>query len=511
MATKAEGFARMKWAANFFSFSSLQQCIPNALLFVDNVQQNSIKCNFRGKNNIQHPDYFWEQPRHTLMSELPVLAYSPPWYLRGDPDTLLFALMYGVVALATIWLLEHICGLVLFSTAQGILLSDAAAHIALNNSNWVDVARWLYRTRRKSRLCRRALLALILRCLLVAIDIGILLQAVPGDIVVYENTVGGTELSFAPNSKRVPDVSLNSAVTSCKPDIIRYEGFSATATRTICIIGVPNNVPNTNTSITTFFFLSSDSRLRIRSTRMYYRYLFQHSTRLIGGQNGSDEDVVITANRDVIELAPQAALVTSEMKLMTGWNCTPKRTSNVSAIVNCTNSPTYDIAFNLHRLVILKLFDRVGTVKINPNGTSYRVQGRKLGRNKTTGRSIPPKPLETQGKGPRLGIIRRPRLCIYPATILLLVIAFFAILVRLLLGSHDFAWKLWLFLCYTAGMGDNNTPFETRCQEIHLFDRINFNHHHQSDFISRHSDDGSRLDTVQRPRHLREVPEEYET
>ncbi len=70
-----------------------------------------------------------------------VLEDSPPWYQHGDPGVFGYALMYIVVALATIWLLEYIRELILFSTEKGTLLSDAAAHIALNNSNWLDIVR----------------------------------------------------------------------------------------------------------------------------------------------------------------------------------------------------------------------------------------------------------------------------------------------------------------------------------------------------------------------------------
>ena len=446
------------------------------------------------------------------MNELSVLTYTPPWHLHGDPDELLYSILYGVVALATIWLLEHICELVLFSSTNGILLSDAAAHLALNNSNWWDIVKWVFQTRRKSRLCRRAFLALCCRCLLVAVDVGILLQAVPSNINVYENEVGSTELSFAPNSSRIlnSNPTLDSAGISCKPDVIRYGGFTPTATRTICMISIPNrSMPVTNTSITTFYFLSVSSRLRILSSRLADRYLFQHSTRLIGGQDGNEEDLVIRADRDIAELAPQAAMVTSEIEHIAGWNCTPKRTSEISAILNCSNSPSYGIAANLHSLVILNLFDRVGTVKMKPNGTSYLVQGRKGERNLTTDESLPAKPLETHGLGPRIGIIRRPKLCIFPATILLGALGLVAILLRLFMGSHDFAWKLWLFLAISAGVNDVNTLFDTKCSEIRLFTRIGCHSDDGHDFVRR-TFNGLELDIEERPTHLSDIPEEYE-
>lgn len=70
---------------------------------------------------------------------LPVLRYEPRWYHWGDPDSVLLALAYGALALGTIFLVEYISAALLFSKANGILISDAAALIAFNNSSWVDV------------------------------------------------------------------------------------------------------------------------------------------------------------------------------------------------------------------------------------------------------------------------------------------------------------------------------------------------------------------------------------
>ena len=85
---------------------------------------------------------FTKQSHHVdaLITESNVLEYIPPWYQRGDPDHFVYVVLHGFIALATIWLLEYICKLILYSTAKGIL-SDAAAHIALNNLNWLGIAR----------------------------------------------------------------------------------------------------------------------------------------------------------------------------------------------------------------------------------------------------------------------------------------------------------------------------------------------------------------------------------
>ncbi len=440
------------------------------------------------------------------MTESGVLEYFPPWYQHGDPDEFGYAVLYGFVALATIWLLEHICELVLFSTAKGILLSDAAAHIALNNSNWLDVARWVLKMRKNSRLCRRAFIALVFRCALVAVDVGIILQAIPHDVVVYENMVGGTELSLSPNAERAHIPELRNAFLSCKPDLFRYEGFDATTSRTICLVNVPSRPSNLdgNSTVATFYFAFSKGMLRIRSNRLYNRYLIRHSMRIVGGQTGSDTDLLVSSDRDTLELAPQAALIASEIPLVQGWGCVSQRTSDVSAIMNCTTAPPGDLTSQIHDWMILGLFDRIGTVKVNPKGTVYSIPGRESTKD-ASGVTKPAKLLETKGLGPRLGTLRRPRLCIFPALILLFCIGVVSLVVRFFTGSQDFAWKLWLFLSISAGMSNTNTPFSTRCTEIDVRNGAMWS----SDFFRRRFD-GQELDIEERPRLHSDVPEEYD-
>ncbi len=372
-------------------------------------------------------------------------------------------MLYGFVALATIWLLEYICELILFSTAKGILLSDAAAHIALNNSNWVDIARWVWSMDKNSRLCRRAFMALIFRCVLVGIDLGILMQAVPHDINVYENEVGGTELSFSPNATRVKAADPKVILPLCKADFVQYKGFDPTAPRTICLVQLPNKSFNfeDNSSVVTFHFNSSHGKIQIRSTRLHNQYAIRHFMRLGGGQDGESGDLFIGSDRDMPEQAVQAAQIAAEIPLMNGWDCVPRRTDNFNAILKCTTAPQGDLTFKFYSSVILQLYGHVGTVTVDPQGTVYSdVLGK------------PGETIETKGRGPRLGTITRPRLCIFPALILLFCIGVIALVIRVFTGSQDFAWKLWLFLSLSAGMGKKNTPFNTKCTEIDVMDNV---------------------------------------
>ncbi len=393
------------------------------------------------------------------MTKTNVIEYFPPWYQYGDPDEFVFAVLYGFIALATIWLLEYICELVLFSTAKGIILSDVAAHIALNNSNWVDIARWAWRMEKNSRLCHRAFMALIFRCVLVGIDLGILMQAVPHDINIYENMVGGTELSLSPNAVIAPNPGLRILVPSCKPDLISYRGFDTTAARSICLVQVPNEsfISANNDSGATFHFKSSNGMLGIQSTRLHNQYAIRHFMQIDGGQKGEERYVVISSGRHMLEFAPRAAQIAAELQLPKDWGCVQRRTSNITAVLNCTTAPLGDLTFPFHSSVILELYSRIGTVMIDPRRTVYSKLIGSLG-----------KPYDSRGLGPRLGTITRPTLCIFPGLILLFCIGAISFVMRIFTRSQDFAWKLWLFLSLCAGMSNKNTPLNTKCEEIEV-------------------------------------------
>ncbi len=391
------------------------------------------------------------------MTESNVLEYFPPWYQRGDPDQFVYALMYGFTALATIWLLEYICELILFSTAEGILLSDVAAHIALKNSNWLDIARWVWSMDKNSKLCRRAFMALIFRCVLVGIDLGILMQAVPREINVYESMVGGTELSFSPTAARDYTVESKIRFPLCKTDLVRYKGFNSRALGIICLVqksGKPFNFEN-NSAVATFHFESREGMLEIRSTRLHNQHAIRHFMRLYGGQTGDDADLLLALNRDILELAPQAALITAKRAPFTDWGCKPRRLSNITAILNCSAAPREDVTFQLHKTVVLELYGRVGTVKVGSKANVY-----------SDVRRNPGKPFETNGLGLLLGTVTRPRLCIFPAIILLFFIGAIALTMRVFIGPQDFAWKLWLFFSLSAGMSNTNTPLSLRSSQI---------------------------------------------
>lgn len=169
------------------------------------------------------------------------LMYKPKWYHLGDADEIHFALAYGALALGTIFLVEYISEGILFSKAGGILTSDAAAHIIFSNSNWLQVLSWIVLNRPEikedRRICKRAILALVLRFSVLVIDLIILGMSVPRSIDIYERDVGSSIMAFS--SFRYEPVSLFRILNSpCRPDRVTYAGFKPTANRKICFSSV---------------------------------------------------------------------------------------------------------------------------------------------------------------------------------------------------------------------------------------------------------------------------------
>lgn len=95
---------------------------------------------------------------------------------------------------------EYISAALLFSKATGILISDAAALIAFSNSSWLEVIRCVFVKRPGKqldrRICKRAVLALFPRVVVIAIDLIILGLSIPRPIDVYERYVGSTAMAF---------------------------------------------------------------------------------------------------------------------------------------------------------------------------------------------------------------------------------------------------------------------------------------------------------------------------
>eukprot|EP00171_Calliarthron_tuberculosum_P015177 IDg15177t1 len=149
-------------------------------------------------------------PRH--------MQYEPTWYHVGDADKKVFAVLYGVLAIATVWVFESIVHLLLFSSNLHISLSEAAALVTFKGASCPASLRWAVSSRRGAKRCRRAYFAFLLRILVTLVDIAIVVLAVPQDINISEDHVGSTQLNLLASStgnKLLPN--LKSSVLESNP------------------------------------------------------------------------------------------------------------------------------------------------------------------------------------------------------------------------------------------------------------------------------------------------------
>ena len=354
-----------------------------------------------------------------------LLSYNPPWHLVGDPDSISFAFGYGLVALTTIWMLERISQLLLFSvTTNNGILSDSGAHIAFNNCSWFDICRWVRRRPEKNcRLCRRALTAIALRVIIICADLLIVFFAVPREVAVYENEVGSTVLEFKQHRYVGPKTSLDMWKQTCRPDPIRFDGFKATAMRQICLLTLTHLNDTVGKEEVEFFSEEGDIRIE------------QYGVQRISYNIALTMRLAISPNRTALaydtkplpNIGYRAAQVFLN-EMHTFRNATHRCKLVTETKASCSGEP-------LGQLPAQIIFEAVMTKKVNASKTLW-VNGVPRHTNAT----LPWRDY------PTVGFISRPRLCIYPAIFLAFFVALVTCLLKGWFGSAQVAIKQWQVL-----------------------------------------------------------------
>ncbi len=371
------------------------------------------------------------------------LEYYPKWYHLGDPDNPIFAVLYGAVALSTIWMLEYISSRVLYSRAKGILLSDAAAQVTYNSSSLPEFIKWLIKERRpKGKLCRRALFGLFLRYLVLCVDIGILFMSLPRGINVFEYEVGTTQLSY--NGQGVND-QLDSVIP-CKIDNIEYRGFTPGVSRQICVSG-RGVTPDIFSSLYgkdmyIFFQFSDDSGMKVASTLTHSQFTLTHSLRHV-----SDKDEVTRTSF----AAPRKELLPVPDKLF--QEAATAFLLNKNYRERCRR---FDVKNRTFEAVVFscRKIPSMPNIKIDINLVSFMMS---VGTEKRYSNSIRP-----------IGKLNRPRLCILPALILLAGLSAIAGMLILMRGTQDLAFKQWAHACRTAKKENVDNPLFSEELELEL-------------------------------------------
>lgn len=175
------------------------------------------------------------------------LHYSPEWYEVGDADDIHVAVLYGLIAIGTIWRVEDLVEMWLFTYKNRVSLSDVSAIIAFRASSWWEVLKWISTPCQDIRISRKALFGIALRLLVYGAEIVILFESIPRTMYVYKSNVpGGTEILFRSSSIWVSQpVAESEAFPTfvgkwCGTDKIDCLGFTPTAVKLICIYALVN-------------------------------------------------------------------------------------------------------------------------------------------------------------------------------------------------------------------------------------------------------------------------------
>lgn len=130
------------------------------------------------------------------------LKFQPRWDRIGDADKTGFAILYGIIAMTTVWLFENLVENLLFPSNMTISISDAAALLTFQGASWVDIVKWNSKSHRGNRRNRRAYIAVLLRLAITLVDVFIVFLSIPQEMKVLESDVGRPELNLSNLSKK---------------------------------------------------------------------------------------------------------------------------------------------------------------------------------------------------------------------------------------------------------------------------------------------------------------------
>jgi len=175
------------------------------------------------------------------------LTYEAPWYQYGDADQPEFAILYGLIAIATMWIVESILHNLLFSSGDHISVAEVAALFTFKGASWSEIFRWNLRGRGIRR-SRRAHIAILLRLVVTLVDIAIVVLAVPRDFPVKESFIGRPIITFdtqPPARKLLPKPSaIPFELHTCIWDKVQFRKFTPNAAIMVCFTSLSFEKPS---------------------------------------------------------------------------------------------------------------------------------------------------------------------------------------------------------------------------------------------------------------------------
>ena len=178
------------------------------------------------------------------------LSYNPPWFRIGDSDNVYFALLYGIIAMATVWILEEIVGDTLSSGQQHITMTEVATFMTFKELKWSQLLKGfrprtgnaessttpqtgLSEQRSPSRFAK---FGVFIRLFVCVVEILVVFFAVTTSSKVRNYQVGYSQLTFQSSGVKIEPFRGGEWVRAsvCLSDNLKYSGFNPTAFPLTC-------------------------------------------------------------------------------------------------------------------------------------------------------------------------------------------------------------------------------------------------------------------------------------
>ncbi len=346
------------------------------------------------------------------------LEYVPAWYHVGNADLPALAVAYGIVAMATVWMFEAIVALVLYDTGAHIALTDVGALVCHGGGSWRDLAKWA-RGARGQRASRRAYAAVVLRLLVTLVDVVIIILAVPRTMYVGERDVGMSQLNLqGVGEQLLPGKKYTGVVPNpCIWERVKFKGFSPEAALLICTNAMDEAEVDLAANSSTAFVLRYNTtfqRLEFHTTPDNRPFYLTHNLFIPATD---DRTAPLTFNLPMpTDIEAQAARVIVDNTDCTGAGMT----------FTCRRR-----GGGLGKEILGAVLENVHTGSNKGGPPTRKVQAN---RNYTV-----------NDEYVELGSMNRPLLCIYPALILLALLAIVYFTLKLLLRGAGESIEVKLF------------------------------------------------------------------
>lgn len=384
------------------------------------------------------------------------LTYEAPWYQYGDADQPEFAILYGLIAIATMWIVESILHNLLFSSGDHISVAEVAALFTFKGASWSEIFRWNLRGRGIRR-SRRAHIAILLRLVVTLVDIAIVVLAVPRDFPVKESFIGRPIITFdtqPPARKLLPKPSaIPFELHTCIWDKVQFRKFTPNAAIMVCFTSLSFEKPSPSGIRSNGFsvkYVSELERISFQSHPDDIEFFLTHNLFLPADSGRPASTYSLPLPADIVAQ-------TSNMlaRKLDGCNRFPGRTAGTDSFRCQNNNQTS--GFELRKKVIIEMLNSTYTKRIFPEEIR---KNRTKNLRKVRGQG------NIDSSDQEIGTVNRPYLCVFPALIVFGALAIIDIMVKLWLGNNNIISKLYRLAVEAIGDDGSLNPLYANARTL---------------------------------------------